>query len=278
MEQQEAGLRKRFAVAGKANSMSKIVSISSRAGAACSFALLLAAVSGCGKKAPLIYPDMLVPASPSAVVVEQAGKSFKLSMELPSKNRAGKRIKALGAVKVERMETDAADADCKKCPADFMLYKTIDLEFPAPAELSGSRLSVVDADLLADKRYLYRVTAVLKEGGDGQPSAPVAARLHPVPQKPVIKGAGQIGSVRIIAEAAVTEGELVEIQLFKSIKGDSSPAVPGFRLPAGKLEMEDQEVVHGRQYLYQGRAVVRMPDKVLVQSELSDPVELGSTE
>jgi hypothetical protein len=99
-----------------------------------------------------------------------------------------------------------------------------------------------------------------------------------VPQKPIIKGTGQIGSVRIVAEATVTEGELVEILLFKSVKGESSPASPGFRLPAGKLEIEDQEVVHGRQYLYKGIAVVRMADKVLVQSELSDPVELTSAE
>lgn len=233
---------------------------------------------GCGKKGPLIYPDLLLPEAPVAMRTEQFGNSLKVSMDLPGRNKVGKKVAKLGAVKLERRESALSEQDCRACPAEFMLIKSVDLEYPAPAELSGTRLAVVDTDLSKDKQYHYRAYAVLKDGGNGQPSAPVAGRLYPAPARPVIKGSSQVGSIRLLMDLQTYDGEFAELQIFKSLKGEPESAVPTFKLSSAVQEFEDSAVLPGKRYQYAVRVVFRKPDNVLVYSELSEIVELSGAE
>ena len=90
------------------------------------------AVTACGKKGPLLYPDMLVPAAPSDVSAQQSGNSMKLSFVLPSKDLAGRNFAGLSGVTiVKRDEAAGQIPGCSSCTTDFSLFRKLNLD-PLP--------------------------------------------------------------------------------------------------------------------------------------------------
>ena len=90
------------------------------------FALLATA---CGRKGPLIYPDMLVPAAPAAVTAQQSGSAVKLQFALPDKDRAGRPVKGVAGVKISKRSTEADQKEvCRSCTTDYRLFRTLYLD------------------------------------------------------------------------------------------------------------------------------------------------------
>jgi len=59
----------------------------------CGVSLLLSTVvflsAGCGKKGPLIYPDMLIAQAPKNITLEQTGSALRISFDMPEKDQSG---------------------------------------------------------------------------------------------------------------------------------------------------------------------------------------------
>jgi predicted small lipoprotein YifL len=74
--------------------------------------IVLLSASGCGKKGPLLYPDMLVPAAVSALTASQSGTNVKIAFELPGKDLAGRPIRDLAGATVFKREESSLKQPC----------------------------------------------------------------------------------------------------------------------------------------------------------------------
>ncbi len=72
--------------------------------------LLLAALSACGRKGPLLPPVVRVPQKPSAVTVEQRGGTFFISWANPTKNIDGSLLDAVSEIEIWVLEVEKSPA------------------------------------------------------------------------------------------------------------------------------------------------------------------------
>ena len=234
-------------------------------------------LAGCGKKGPLIYPDMLLPGPPQAVSLEQSGPFLRLSFDLPTKDKMGKALKEdLESIVVLRKILD--QQSCSSCLDAYQQMLRIDPRHPAPATRQGDRISWIDQDARPDgQRYQYRIKIVQKGGEAGSVADTIATALHTPPVAPVIQAHPVFGGmVQVEFSATLPEGMvLVGYQLYRAGGPDNSTLQP-----LGGLQLErrytDQSVQIGSVYRYAVRMVVR-PAKAkgaAIESELSGIVEV----
>lgn len=235
-------------------------------------------LAACGKKGPLIYPDMLLPGPPQAVVLDQSGPFLRLSFDLPTKDRTGKPLKEeLESIVVLRKVLDRQS--CDSCLDEYRQMLRVDPKHPEPAVRQGDRIVWVDRDTRPDgRRYQYRIKIVQKGGEAGSVVNTIATALHASPQAPGIQAKPIYGGmVQIEISATLPDGmALVGYQLYRSGGPDSS----GLQ-PLGGLLRErrytDQTVQIGSVYRYAARLVVRpIKEKgANLESELSEVVEVA---
>lgn len=234
-------------------------------------------LAGCGKKGPLIYPDMLLPGPPQAVSLEQSGPFLRLSFDLPTKDRTGKVLKEeLESIVVLRKVLD--ERSCSSCLDAYQQMLRVDPKYPAPATRQGDRISWIDQDTRPNgQRYQYRIKIVQKGGEAGSVVDTIATALHTPPAAPVIQARSVFGGmVQIEFSATVPEGmALVGYQLYRSGGPENSSLQPLGGLLRDR-RYTDQSVQIGSTYRYAARLVIR-PAKVRganLESELSGVVEV----
>jgi len=239
---------------------------------------LIMTLTACGKKGPLIYPDMLIPASPTAVVARQTGQVIKLSFVLPQSDRAGRSLKNLGGVIIfKRTSTAGQGPSCNACTEDFVLFRKLYVE-PVPLEPGvqrfGSMIVLVDSDVRVGDEYSYIVKPFMKDDGDGQPSLPVTTAIIAPFQAPELKAVPDPIEIQLFFSGAPVAGKgtLVGYNLYRAAKGDVLPYVPLNKEPIIGESFVDSGVDRTVSYAYAARAVVKMPGGALVESELSNQV------
>lgn len=238
------------------------------------FGLSLATVfglAGCGKKGPLIYPDLLVPEAPQTVQVEQHGSSLQLAFDLPSKDRSGRALKEPFVIQVQRRELNPDErGDCGSCPKDYQPSVRIDPEFPDPAIKFGKRIVLLDAEVRQGKRYQYRMAAVRQDGELGVPVESWKALVCDVPSAPTITAKRMHGgTIALELRGEVPDNaELVGYAIYRAAGDEPLPFLP-LVTTAGTAQFEDQTVQQGTLYRYAARMVLRRWDELLVSSELS---------
>ena len=161
--------------------------------------LMSLAVTACGKKGALIYPEMLVPAAPSAVVAQQSGNSLKLSFVLPSKDRAGQnRAAPSGVTILRRDEAAGQNPGCSACTEDFSSFRNFTLDLlPDGIQRNGNRVVLIDGDVSSGRKYSYRVNTVTKDDLAGAPSLSNTAVMLPPPLPPLLQAISQPTEVRL---------------------------------------------------------------------------------
>ena len=242
------------------------------------FLLTLTLLAGCGKKGPLIYPEMLAPAAPAPVSVRQTGKNVSLVFGLPQKDQAGRGISNIAGVKVTRMVSVAGSGVvCTACTADFLLFSTVYLDAIAPGSgtvRSGNLLQIIDGDARSGNQYAYVATASTKEGVDGRGALPVGIELLQPPVPPQLKVAAEPTEIQIDFGLAlpVKGASFAGYKLYRWAKGEPVPFVQlGSQLIVGQRYIDttlDRSLV----YNYAARQVVRMPNGVEIESDLSEVV------
>lgn len=243
--------------------------------------LLLVAVglmvfAGCGKKGPLIYPDMLVAQPPDNLMVEQHKDSFRLSFNLPSKDLSGRTLTDLKAVMVSRQVTGAND--CKSCLDSFQELQRVDPEYPAPAQRSGNQINMIDADLKKGEQYRYRLQAVQQGDIFSEHMTTALLELKPLPSAPALTAKNSFGGfVTIDIKHTVTatkEAEPVAVRIYRS-EADGAGSSSLATLPSEQtVTYQDQTVHYGKSYQYLATVVVQYKDGLLVEGEPTTPVEV----
>jgi predicted small lipoprotein YifL len=233
-------------------------------------------ISACGKKGPLIYPDMLLPAAPSDLSAQQSGNSMKLSFVLPSKDLAGRNFTDLtGITIIKRDEPTGQGTSCSSCTADFSLFRKLNLDLlPPETQRYGSLLMLLDSDVQAGRTYTYRVSAVTRDNQEGALSAPVAAVMATVPLPPVLQVISQPTEVQLeFAGLPPREGVIAGYNIYRVLKGEAFPLQPLNREPLAGNRFTDVGLERGTTYVYGVRTVVRLPSGGRVESGLSNEME-----
>jgi predicted small lipoprotein YifL len=234
------------------------------------------AISACGKKGPLLYPDMLVPAAPYDVSVQQSGNSIKLAFVLPSKDLAGRNFAGItGVTIVKRDEPAGPNPSCSNCTTDFSPFRKLNLEPLSPnTQRYGNLLMLLDGDVQAGRTYTYRVSAVTKDHLEGAISAPVAAVMVTALLPPVLQVVSHPTEIQLeFVGLPPSEGSIAGYTIYRALKGETFPLQPLNREPLTGNRFTDVGLERGTAYIYGVRTVVRLPSGGRVESALSNEAE-----
>jgi len=229
------------------------------------------ALSGCGKKGPLVYPGLLVPEAPQAVQLEQRGSSLQLSFNLPGRDLRGRGLQSPFIIEVRRRELKPDEVgECGICPRDYQPPLRIDPEFPDPARKYGKRLVLLDSDVQQGKRYQYRMVAVGVDGEAGAAAETVRALVCAAPPTPSVNATIQHGGVIVLEmQGEVPDNaELVGYAIYRATGDEELPFQP-LATTLGTNRYLDQNVQPGSRYRYVVRMLVRRWDELLLSSEPS---------
>jgi predicted small lipoprotein YifL len=232
--------------------------------------------TGCGKKGPLIYPDMLVPAAPSDVSAQQSGTSIKLSFLLPSKDLAGRNFAGItGVTIIKRDEPAGQSPNCSACTTDFSPFRKLNLDFlPPDTRRYGSLLVLMDGDVQTGRTYSYRISAVTKDNQEGTLSVPVATIMVPGPLPPKVQVISQPTEILLeFVGLPPLAGVITGYNVYRALKGEAFPFQPLNREPLAGNRFADVGLERGTSYIYGVRTVVRLPSGGRVESGLSNAVE-----
>lgn len=234
-------------------------------------------MTACGKKGPLIYPDMLIPAPPTTVTARQAGQVMKLSFVVTQKDRAGRDLKNLGGVTIFKRASIAGQGPvCNACTEDFALFRKLYLE-PTSLERGvqrfGNMILLLDSEVRVGDEYSYIVKPFTKDAVDGQPSLPVTTAMATPLQAPRLEAAPDPIEIQLLfSGASEGKGAFVGYNLYRAPKGEALPYVPLNKEPITGNSFVDSGLDRTLSYVYAARTVVKMPGGVLVESELSNEV------
>jgi len=237
---------------------------------------LLQFITACGKKGPLLYPEMLVPAAPSHVVAQQSDNSMKLSFVLPSKDRAGRTLSNLAGVTILKRDALAGQLPvCSACRDDFSLFKKLYLDLlPTGSQRSGSLILLLDGDVHTGRTYSYIVSVFTTEGVAGAATTPVTTAMVPSPVPPVLQVISQPTVINLeFVGLAPREGVFAGYNVYRAPKGETFSYWPLNREPLTANHFSDEGMERGTTYVYAVRTVVRLPAGSFVESGMSNEVE-----
>lgn len=229
-------------------------------------------MTGCGKKGPLIYPDMLIAQPPQQLKVEQSGAVLRLSFNLPDKDRSGRKLEDLEAILLGRRVYQ--ENDCVSCQDQYQVLQKIDPAFPAPAQRQGDRIVVTDTDVRHGERYQYRLQTVQKGGITGGAVTTAMVKLLAAPQPPELKARSAFGGVIALdINGSVPQDATLSGYTIYRAEG-SGPLAPLTTLTAA-AHYEDQTVQRGVVYRYAASVVIKRTDGMQAESEPSPAVSIS---
>lgn len=232
-------------------------------------------VAGCGRKGPLIYPDMLIPAAPAAVTAQQSGAAVKLRFALPDKDRAGRPVQGVAGVKISRRIAEAGQRVCRSCTTDYRPLLTLYLDhLPITTRRYGNRVVLVDNDVNAGNSYSYSIVPFTADGVDGatSPAADVSV-TQPLPA-PVLKIESFPTEVRLqFSLQPLVSGRLLGYNLYRWAVATDRPYEPLNNEPLKSNEYIDGGLERGVRYHYSARALMVLESGSVVESAESHEVE-----
>lgn len=237
--------------------------------------IVLLSASGCGKKGPLLYPDMLVPAPVTALTASQSGTNVKIAFELPGKDLAGRQIRDLaGATVFKRVESSLQQPDCPACTDDFRLFRKIYLDLPDTTQIYGNKMVLLDGETRGNTAYSYYVVPFVRDNSVGANSAPVRVRVTMPPLPPVLQVLPSPTEIKLeFVALAPEEGSLVGYNVYRSAKDEPMPYLPLNNEPLKDTVYVDSGLERKVTYRYVVRLVVRMPWGGIAESGASNEAE-----
>ncbi|HEY3307559.1 MAG TPA: fibronectin type III domain-containing protein [Desulfuromonadaceae bacterium] len=231
---------------------------------------------GCGKKGPLVYPDLLIAAAPGSVTVHQVGQGLMLSLTLPDKDLAGQKLVDLAGIKVLKRESAHGQTqECNACTSDFVLFKTLYLDIQESSyRRYGNTLLLLDGNVATGRDYVYRIIPFTKEKLDGESSKPVTASVTLPSPPPVLHVFSAPTEIRLeFAGQPPVEGQLIGYNIYRSLKDEPQPFLPLNKVPLTTNSFTDSGLDVKATYRYTARTVVRTQAGTIVESGLSNEVE-----
>lgn len=232
--------------------------------------------TACGKKGALIYPDMLVPAAPSAVAVRQSGSAVKLSFALPGKDLAGRSLRDLAGLKISRKAAETEQQNvCRSCMADYSPFRTLYLDrLPTGTQRFGNSMMLLDGDVSAGNSYWYTIVPFTTDGMDGAPATTAVVRVVTQLPAPYLKIESLPTELRLqTSSQSTTDVTLIGYNLYRWSALNPKSYFPVNGEPLKGNEHIDTGLDRGVRYHYSARALFRLTSGDTVESAESNEVE-----
>lgn len=234
------------------------------------------ALTACGKKGPLVYPEMLVPAAPSNVYTHQSGTSVNIAFDLPTKDLAGRNVIGIAAVTIVRKD-DPSDQKqvCTSCLSDYSRFRSFNLE-PLPSGIyrNGNSLLLQDSTVVAGRIYSYRISTATKENLEGALSPATVTAVAEAPVPPVARLVSQPTELLLeFNSVPPSTGEISGYNVYRAGKGDEFPLAPVTSVPVTGGRFVDSGLERATVYRYAVRSVIKLPAGTMIESGMSNEVE-----
>jgi predicted small lipoprotein YifL len=219
--------------------------------------ILVIALSGCGRKGPLIPPEALVPATVNNLAVLQQGADLRLDWTAPSREKGGRALRDLTGFRLQRRDLAGDGSDCALCEETWKLLTNIDVELPGATRRQGSDFTYFDRGLPVGSTVQYRLTALSRSGGKSDPATSKQLKVLPPVAAPAITATATAEGVGIAFTFAVPPGaKLRGYHVYRRQDPDEEPSRPFTGQPvAGPLWL-DRQVQPGQSYRYRATALV----------------------
>jgi hypothetical protein len=216
--------------------------------------VLLMVMVGCGRKAPPVPWESIVPKR----IVDLQGmvREGRLLLEwtAPKENTDKSVVTDLVSFQVLRAEGNLVSGECKGCVG---LPKVVfEMKLEKAEEVQGKKVSISFDDLEPGKGYVYTIISVNHRNDPRAPSNPVQIYWElPPPAPTVVKGEPGDKKVELTWEAV---GEATGYSIYRRQEGEVLPSNPLNREPLKETQYIDLNVVNDKTYLYSIRSVRRV--------------------
>lgn len=238
--------------------------------------ILVFALTACGKKGVLYYPDMLLPAAPASNSVSQFGSAVKIQFVLPNKDLTGHKLVDLAGVKINKRESDSQEEQiCKSCMTGYQLFRRLYLDLLSDdAQRYGDRIVVLDGNVTAGKTYSYNVVPFTKDDADGAASSHMSVRfVQPVPP-PTINVESFPTEIRISFAGQQTDAKgFAGYNIYRVTQQNVPSYLPINRAPLTGKDYIDSGLDRNRIYRYTARTVIRLESGGIIESSVSNVVD-----
>lgn len=228
------------------------------------FILFFSFLTGCGKKAPPLPPESVVPEAVKAFKVEGKEEGLLLSWRIPERNNDGTPLVDLAGFKVYKKDEAKV---CRDCPADFPAYLDIDMEAPEGVAVEGRKVYFLDSDVAEGGRTLYRVAPYNRPGYFGTFSEVVTARWSDPPPPPEgVEGTGGDRSVKLWWEPRPARGVDEVFSGYRIYRSQSSGEYPKEAVtgePVAENSFTDIGLENNRHYYYTIRSVIKSGETLI---------------
>lgn len=240
--------------------------------------IIAAALSGCGKKGPLIPPEGLVPAPIANLALAQKGSAVQVSWSAPGKQEGGGRLQDLGGFLLFRRAVLPPAEDCEDCAGAYRQLARIDLEYPQGARRAGSLWIYDDHDLKQGAVFQYKVRSFTGQGVLSKDSNKARRAVHTPPFPPVLETVPSTEAVMLnFVALPPEEGSLTGYNVYRARKGGELPLTPLNKVPVTGNSYRDDGAVPGVSYDYAVTSVAAVGE-VTVESARSNLVSAALQE
>ncbi len=242
------------------------------------FLCLLFAVA-CGRKGALVPPEGLVPARVGALQAMQRGEAMQIAWPLPKKMESGGKLVDLAGFRVMRHEVLPKGEECTECPDAWKLLRGVDLDYLQGATRLGDLIYLSDSKIIPGSSYLYRVSAVNRDGAEGKPSVAVRRKIASTIPPPTLKAVSSQSAVLLeLAYPKLPAGATAKgFSIYRARKEESLPIDPLPLSPVTSATYKDDRLEPGVTYRYAAGLIADV-DGDAVESLLSSPVTAALAE
>jgi predicted small lipoprotein YifL len=230
-------------------------------------------LAACGKKGPLIPPEAFVPAPIADLKVGQKGNAFMVCWTPPGREESGRPLKDLAGFLIFKREVLPPGEDCEECPTAYRMLRDVDLEYLQDVRRFGSRLCIVDSDLVEGNTYQYKAVSMEKNGATSRDSNKVRRKYLQPPTAPALKASLSPTGVLLEWTAPVHTkyGTVAGYNIYRRQSGGIMSLSTVNDKPVQEHRFEDLTLEPGVHYQYVVRTIIKV-DGEAVESVPSNEV------
>jgi fibronectin type 3 domain-containing protein len=216
--------------------------------------IVTALLLGCGKKAPPISWDTVVPKRIVDLEAVSRDNGLLLQWTAPKENTDKSVLTDLASFSILRSEGDLVGDECRGCGQSPKVVGEMKVGEKEP--VAGKKMSLLFEDVQARKVYVFSVVSMNRSGYPSAPSNPVQVYWDYAPQQPSVVNAER-GDKRVELSWEPVVGA-TGYNVYRRLEGDVLPPNPLNRSPLTETRYIDLSVENEKRYVYTVRAVKRM--------------------
>jgi len=216
---------------------------------------LLVLIGACGKKAPPVPWESIVPKRIVDLAAVPREGRLLLEWTSPKENTDKSMLTDLEKFQVLRSEGVLIGEECRGCGEKPKVIYEMKLE--SKAEEKAKKITVFFEDLEPGKGYVYQVISINRRGHPSSPSNPVWVYWDLPPHLPM-KVSGEQGDKRVDLSWEPVEGATGYNIYRRGGEEESFPLGPLNGEPLSVTQYADLKVENEKKYVYSVRAVRRV--------------------